>query len=192
MTLAHALGVRLAEARAVPFRGDTAPLPDAPATPAAVLIAITDAPAPGVILTQRPDTMRRHPGQVAFPGGRVDPGDPNATAAALREAWEEVGLPPRAVQILGALPPYRTVTGFEIVPVVGMIPADVTLVPDDREVAAVFEAPLAWLIDPANRVERTMAFNGTERRFLELQWDRFRIWGATAAIIANLAARLGP
>jgi 8-oxo-dGTP pyrophosphatase MutT (NUDIX family) len=161
-----------------------------PGMPAAVLIAVTDRAEPGLILTQRPESMRRHPGQVAFPGGRIDPEDHDAIAAALREAEEEIALPRSLPEVVGVLSPYHTVTGFGITPVLAVIPADVALVPHDREVAAVFEVPLAFVLDPANAAERNVMFEGRERRYREIPWGERRIWGATAAMLANLAARL--
>ena len=140
--------------------------------------------------SQRPETMRRHPGQVAFPGGRIDPEDTNAIEAALREAEEEVALPRTQVHVIEPLPVYRTITGFEITPVIGVIPPDLPLVPHDREVAAVFEVPLAFLFDPANRTEQRIMVEGVERRYFEIMWGERRIWGATAAMLANLSARL--
>lgn len=174
----------------VPYRSDMRDVPGGTGVAAAVLIAITDRAQPGLILTQRPETMRRHPGQVAFPGGRIDPEDANAIEAALREAEEEVALPRAKVHIIEALPVYRTITGFEITPVIGLIPPDLPLVPHDREVAAVFEVPLAFLLDPANRIEQRVMVEGTERRYFEIMWGERRIWGATAAMLANLSARL--
>lgn len=175
---------------AVPFSSDTRRAVQGAGTPAAVLIAITDRPEPGLILTQRPETMRRHPGQVALPGGRVDPGDIDAIAAALREAEEEVALPRAEAKIVGALEPYRTITGFDIVPVVATIPPDLRLVADDREVAAVFEVPLSFVLDRANFAEQHVMFDGSQRSYIEAMWGERRIWGATAAILANLSARL--
>lgn len=174
----------------VPFANDMRRVVPGPGTPAAVLIAITDRPEPGLILTQRPDTMRHHAGQVAFPGGRVDPGDADAVAAALREADEEIALPTTAVTIIGKLAPYRTVTGYDIVPVLGVIAPDLLLVPHDREVAAVFEVPLLFVLDSANHGTQTVMFEGAERTYIEIMWGERRIWGATAAMLANLSARL--
>ena len=134
--------------------------------------------------------MRRHAGQVAFPGGRIDPGDSDAVAAALREADEEIALPPSAVEIVGQLVPYRTITGFEIVPVLGVIAPDLILVPNDAEVEAVFEVPLGFVLDAANHAERQVVFDGKQRRYIEMMWGERRIWGATAAMLVNLAARL--
>lgn len=192
MTLAARLQAALAETvdHAVPYASDMRTRPDGPGTAAAVLIAITDRADPGIILTQRPETMRRHPGQVAFPGGRIDPEDEDAVAAALREAEEEIALPRKLVHIIEPLPVYRTITGFDITPVLSIIPPDLALVPHDREVAAVFEVPLAFLFDPANRIEQSVMVEGIERRYFEIMWRERKIWGATAAMLANLSARL--
>lgn len=158
--------------------------------PAAVLIAVTDRAEPGVILTQRTETLRRHPGQVAFPGGRIDPEDDGPIGAALREAEEEVALPPALVEVIGTADLYRTVTGYEVTPVIGVVPPDIALVPAEAEVAAVFEVPLAFLLDSANHVEATAQYQGQERRYYEILWGDRRIWGATAAMIVNLSRRL--
>lgn len=192
MTLAERLQSILAETahHPVPYASDMRERPEGTGIAAAVLIAITDRSEPGLILTQRPETMRRHPGQVAFPGGRVDPEDIDAIDAALREAEEEVRLSRANVQIVSALDTYRTVTGFDITPVLAVIPPDLPLVPHDREVAAVFEVPLAFVLDTANRNERSITIEGVERRYFETMWGERRIWGATAAILANLSARL--
>jgi len=159
-------------------------------TPAAVLVPIIDRPSPTVILTLRPETMRRHPGQVSFPGGRIDAHDDGPVAAALREAEEEIGLPPSAVELIGIADPYRTITGFEVIPVVGVIPPDLALAPHPGEVAAMFEAPLDYLLDPANQIVREAMFRGALRTYYEIQWGERRIWGATAAMIVNLSRRL--
>lgn len=174
----------------MPYSSDLRDVVTGSGTPAAVLIAITDRPEPGLILTQRPETMRRHAGQVAFPGGRADPGDTDAIATALREAQEEVGLSPTAVDVVGTLQPYRTITEFEIVPVVAAIPPDLPLVPHDAEVAAVFEVPLAFVLDPANFREQHVTVGPRQRTYIEAMWGERRIWGATAAILGNLSARL--
>jgi 8-oxo-dGTP pyrophosphatase MutT (NUDIX family) len=160
--------------------------------PAAVLVAIVDRPAPTVLLTLRPETMRKHPGQVSFPGGRIDPGDDGPIAAALREAHEEIGLPPDAVEIIGIADRYRTVTGFEVTPLLGLVPPDLPLVPHPGEVAALFEAPLAYLLDPAHQHVRSALWRGRERTYYEIEWEDRRIWGATAAMIVNLSRRLAP
>lgn len=163
----------------------------APATPiaAAVLVAITDRPEPGVILTQRPETMRQHPGQVAFPGGRLDPPE-DAVAGALREAREEIALDPAHVEIVGIADPYLTVTGYRITPVLGVIPPDLPLAPSEAEVAAVFEVPLGFLLDPSSHEAGELEFLGQRRHFVEMHWEDRRIWGATAAMLVNLSRRL--
>jgi 8-oxo-dGTP pyrophosphatase MutT (NUDIX family) len=158
-------------------------------TPAAVLIAITAADEPGVILTVRREHLRTHAGQVAFPGGRIDPGE-DAVAAALREAHEELLLDPTAVEVIYTLDPYRTVTDYRITPVLGVIPGGLSLTPNQDEVADWFEAPLRHLLDPANQQRRAALFGGRERHYYEIMWNDRRIWGATAAIIVNLSRRL--
>ena len=158
--------------------------------PAAVLVPITDREQPGIILTQRTDTMRRHAGQVAFPGGRIDPEDDGPVAAALREAEEEIDLQRRHVSVIGTTDPYRTVTGYEVIPVIGVVPPDLTLTPSADEVASVFEVPLAFLFDPANHCRVSRMWEGRERHYYEMFWEDRRIWGATAAMIVNLSLRL--
>jgi 8-oxo-dGTP pyrophosphatase MutT (NUDIX family) len=160
------------------------------ATPAAVLIAVTDRAEPGVILTQRPETMRRHAGQAAFPGGRVDASDANVIAAALREAEEEIGLPRNIPQVIGTVDLYRTITKYTITPVLAVIPPDLPLVANPQEVSHIFEVPLTFLLDPANHVPKALDWNGSERHFIEMYWQGHRIWGATAAMIVNLSRRL--
>ncbi|MFT3977505.1 MAG: CoA pyrophosphatase [Sphingomonas bacterium] len=189
--LGRALSAGLAE-QPVLLTGDRADMdlgPDDLMRPAAVLVPVTDRPRPGVILTRRPETMRRHPGQVAFPGGRLDPGE-DAVTAALREAEEEIALPRSQVSVVGAVDRYRTVTGFLVTPVVGVVPPDLRLVANEAEVAEVFEAPLDFLLDTANHIEATVEWQGHERHYYEIFWEGHRIWGATAAMIVNLARRL--
>ena len=164
--------------------------PDDTLWPAAVLIAVTDRARPGVILTQRTDTLSRHAGQIAFPGGRIDPTDADTVAAALREAEEEIALPPDAVDVIGHADTYRTITGFEVTPIVGVVPPDLPLAPAEGEVADVFEVPLDFLLDTANHVEATVEWQGRDRHYYEISWDGRRIWGATAAMIVNLSRRL--
>jgi 8-oxo-dGTP pyrophosphatase MutT (NUDIX family) len=159
--------------------------------PAAVLVAITDRPEPGLILTERATTLRKHAGQIAFPGGRVDPGDVDEIAGALREAQEEIALPPAAVQVVGTSDRYCTFTGFDIVPVLGVIPPDLPLRAQAGEVASWFELPLAYALDPANRIRREVEYAGAMRAYYEIFWQDRRIWGITAAILANLSRRLG-
>ncbi len=158
--------------------------------PAAVLVAITDRAEPGVLLIHRPETMRAHPGQIAFPGGRHDPGE-GPVAAALREADEELGIDPGAVTVIGASDRYRSGSGYEITPVLAVIPADTGITPNPDEVADWFEAPLAHLLDPTNHAVRHIDWDGTSHPFIEILWQQHRIWGVTAAIISNLSKRLG-
>lgn len=189
-----ALAVRLRAALASraaepPLEGDAPDLRARASTEAAVLIAVTDRDEPGVILTVRREHLRTHAGQIAFPGGSVDDGE-DATAAALREAREEILLDPAAVDLIGALDPYRTVTGYVVTPVLGVIPPDLSLEPHEHEVADLFEAPLGFLLDPANQHIRSALFQGRERHYYEIVWNGRRIWGATAAMIVNLSRRL--
>ena len=157
--------------------------------PAAVLIAVTDRPEPGVILTHRPDDMRAHPGQVAFPGGKLDPGE-DAVAAALREAQEELAINPSDVRVIGASDRFITGTGYDVTPVLALIPPDLPIVPNPREVAAWFEAPLGFVLDPANHAHKQREWFGKMRPYIEIDWQGHLIWGITAAILANLARRL--
>ena len=157
--------------------------------PAAVLIAVTDRPDPGVLLTHRPETMRAHPGQVAFPGGKLDPGE-DALEAALREAHEEPGIEPGSVRVIGASDRFVTGSGFDVTPVLGLVPPDLPIRPDPREVSSWFEAPLRFILDEANHVQKLGEFRGFERPYLEIDWQGHRIWGVTAAIIHNLSRRL--
>ena len=159
-------------------------------TPAAVLVAVVDRREPTIILTERPKTMRKHPGQISFPGGRIEPGDDGPIAAALREAEEEIGLPPDQVEVIGTADRYRTITGFEVIPVVGVLPPDLPLAPHPGEVADMFEAPLHFLLDPARQIQRTVDWQGRSRTYYEIEWEGRRIWGATAAMIVNLSRRL--
>lgn len=157
--------------------------------PAAVLIPVTDRPQPGVILTKRPDALRSHPGQVAFPGGKIDLGE-TPVEAALREAEEELAMPRHHVRVIGATDNYVTGTGFDITPVLGVVPPDLPLVPNPGEVESWFEVPLTHLFDPANYDEQSVWWGGAERRYFEMHYEGYRIWGVTAGIIANLSQRL--
>lgn len=157
--------------------------------PAAVLVGITDRPDPGVILTVRREHLRTHAGQVAFPGGRIDPGE-DSVEAALREAWEELGLDLGAAEIVGAIDPYRTVTGYVVTPVLAVVQPDQPLSPHEHEVADWFEAPLAFVLDPTNQQYKSALFQGRERHYYEIMWGEWRIWGATASMIVNLSRRL--
>jgi 8-oxo-dGTP pyrophosphatase MutT (NUDIX family) len=158
--------------------------------PAAVLVAVVDRSEPTVILTERPKTMRKHPGQISFPGGRIDPEDDGPVAAALREAEEEIGLPRDSVDVIGTADLYRTITGFEVTPVVGVVPPGLDLRPHPGEVAGMFEAPLLHLLEPSHQIVRTVEWRGRERSYYEIDYEGRRIWGATAAMIVNLSRRL--
>ncbi|MGZ3256861.1 MAG: NUDIX hydrolase [Croceibacterium sp.] len=157
--------------------------------PAAVLIAVTDRPEPGVLLTHRPETMLSHPDQVAFPGGKLEPGE-DAVAAALREAHEELAIDPGLVRIVGNTDSFVTGSGFTLTPVLGLVPPDISIVPDPREVASWFEAPLRFVLDQANHVRKVGLFRGHEREYTEIDWQGHRIWGITASILTNLSHRM--
>ncbi|EEW24926.1 CoA pyrophosphatase [Rhodobacter ferrooxidans] len=159
--------------------------------PAAVLVAVWDRPqGPQVLLTKRASHLQHHPGQIAFPGGKIDDGDSGPEAAALREAREEVGLASGLVQIFGRLPPHETVTGFTVTPVLGHIRADFSAIPEAGEVDEVFAVPLVHLADLSRyRVERRL-WRGTWRQYYAVPYGPYYIWGATARILRGLAERL--
>ena len=160
---------------------------DAASTPAAVLIPVIAHPRElTVVFTQRPTHLRSHAGQVSFPGGRAEPGDASAEFTALREAGEEIGLRPERVEVLARLPDYRTRTGFRVTPVVGLVAPPLELTPDPREVEAVFEVPLAFLLDPRNHQRRTRQFQGASVGYYVLEYQERVIWGATAGMVVNL------
>ena len=158
-------------------------------TPAAVLAVITARERPAFLLIHRPSNMRSHPGQVAFPGGKIDPGE-TAIEAALREANEELGIDPADVTVIGASDTYRTGSGYAITPVIAVIPPDLELRPNPTEVAQWFEVPVDFVFDAVNHVEQTAFWQNQERRYIEIMWQQHRIWGVTAGIIANLARRI--
>jgi 8-oxo-dGTP pyrophosphatase MutT (NUDIX family) len=194
MTVHSGIADRLREALAVPaseppLEGDLPGARGRAAIDAAVLIAITDRTRPGVILTVRREHLRTHAGQISFPGGRVDPGE-NPTQAALREAYEEILLDPATVDVIGTIESYRTVTGYLVTPVIGVVPPGLPLEPHEHEVADWFEVPLDFLLDLANQHRLSALFQGVERHYYEIMWKDRRIWGATAAIIVNLSRRL--
>ncbi len=157
---------------------------------AAVLLPIVARPKPTLLFTRRTETLARHSGQVSFPGGRSEEGDLSPVETALRETQEETGIGAGFITVAGYLDRYLTGTGFDIQPVVGLLAEGFALAPDPREVASVFEVPLAFLLDPANRRRETRHIGGRERRFHAITYQSHEIWGATAAIIVDLAARL--
>jgi 8-oxo-dGTP pyrophosphatase MutT (NUDIX family) len=156
--------------------------------PAAVLVALQPGPAgPEVVLTRRAATLRHHPGQIALPGGKLDPSDPGPVTAALREAQEEIGLDPAAVEPLGLLAPHATVTGFAVTPVVGWLAAPCRPRIAAEEVEEAFAVPLAHLADPARyRIERRR-WRGVWRNYYAVPWGPYYIWGATARILHRFA-----
>jgi 8-oxo-dGTP pyrophosphatase MutT (NUDIX family) len=173
-------------------RGDHDGNPDMPRAdklrPAAVLVPLVERPEGlCVLLTQRTAHLHDHAGQISFPGGRLEPDDPDAIAAALRETEEEIGLARRHVDVIGRLDTYQTRTAYEVTPVVGLVTPPFDLKPDPFEVADIFEVPLSFVLDPKNRERRSREFQGTQRHFWVLPYpDRF-IWGATAGMLVNLA-----
>ena len=188
--LAERIGAALAAAPAEPpLEGDYPELRANASNEAAVLMAVTDRPEPGLLLTVRREHLRTHAGQIAFPGGRVE-ADEDAVDAALREAHEEILLEPAKVDLVGTLDPYRTVTGFIVTPVLGVVPPNLPLEPHEHEVAELFEAPLAYVLDPTNQHLLSALLQGRERHYYEILWNGRRIWGATAAMIVNLSRRL--
>ncbi len=172
-----------------PADGRPDPAPTGSPTPAAVLVALMRrASGLTVLLTQRTAHLAHHPGQIAFPGGRLDPGDDgDLVACALRETEEEVGLSPEGVVVLGRLDDYVTGTGFVITPVVGMARPPQSYMPDPFEVAEVFEVPLEFLADPANYRLARREVAGRERQYWVIEWEQRLIWGATAGILVNFA-----
>jgi 8-oxo-dGTP pyrophosphatase MutT (NUDIX family) len=155
---------------------------------AAVLVPLIDhADGLSVLLTQRTAHLAAHAGQISFPGGGMEPEDADAVAAALRETEEEIGLARDRIEILGRLDLYVTGTGFEVTPVVGLIRPPFPVTPDPFEVAEIFEVPLDFLVDPANRERHSREFNGRTRHFYALPYRERFIWGATAGMLVNLA-----
>lgn len=155
--------------------------------PAAVLVPIVMRPEPTLLLTQRTDHLPHHPGQISFPGGRIEPEDAHPEAAALREAWEEIGLNATSVELLGRLDPYRTITFYEVTPVVALVHPPFDLALDAHEVADAFEVPLAFLLDRANHERRSRDTPSGKRDYWAMPWGERFIWGATAGMLVNLA-----
>jgi 8-oxo-dGTP pyrophosphatase MutT (NUDIX family) len=166
-----------------------------PPTHASVLVPLVQRDELMVLLTQRTDHLTDHPGQISFPGGRAEPTDADATATALREAQEEIGLEPRFVDVLGSMPTYTTGTGFIVTPVIALIDPGFTVTADPFEVAEVFEVPLSFLMNPAMHRRHAVDVTGIRREFFSMPWEgvggnglprRYFVWGATAAMLRNL------
>ena len=160
------------------------------AVKAAVLLPVVVRQEPVLLFTRRTETLARHSGQVSFPGGRSETRDLSPVETALRETLEETGIAPSFVSMAGYLDRYLTGTGFDIQPVVGVLADGFAVAPDPREVADIFEVPLAFLCDPANRRRESREIGGATRSFYAFTYNEHEIWGATAAIIVNLAQRL--
>ncbi len=184
------------ELRIGPFSLSSTPrlrhmLPTNP-TPAAVLIPLIDhADELTVLLTHRATDLKHHPGQISFPGGRLEPDDIDAVAAALRETEEEIGLPRHQIEVLGRLPDHVVITGYRVTPIVALVRPGFDLKLDPMEVAATFEAPLRHLLDPATHARRVRQVGGEDFVTYDLPWQGFNIWGATAGMLLTLREFLG-
>ena len=154
--------------------------------PAAVLIAVLDGQ---VILTKRASTLKHHPGQIAFPGGKLEPGETVAQAA-LREAQEEIGLDPANVTVLAELPPHETVTGYTVTPILARVEQDFAPIVEEGEVAECFRVPLTFLLDQANFAVEGRRWRGTRRHYYAVPYGPYYIWGATARMLKSLADRI--
>ncbi|WP_085034215.1 CoA pyrophosphatase [Ensifer aridi] len=158
---------------------------------AAVLVPVVDSGEDAsVIFTQRTSTLRKHSGQVAFPGGAVDPEDPSVEIAALREAEEEIGLDPRLVETIARLPHYMAMSGFRITPVLAVVQPGFELTPNPVEVESVFEVPLSFLMNPENHGRGSGHWQGAERYYYRMPYGERNIWGITAGIVRMLYERL--
>ncbi|RVT99137.1 CoA pyrophosphatase [Rhodovarius crocodyli] len=163
--------------------------PASPLKPAAVLVPLVMHPEPTVLLTLRTATLSSHAGQVAFPGGRIEPGE-TPDEAALREAQEEIGLPPELVQKIGHLPEHVTGTGYLVTPIVGLVRPEFQATPEVDEVDDIFEVPLRMILDPASPRRESRMWSGRMREYWVWPHEKHFIWGATAAILVNLATVL--
>ncbi len=159
--------------------------------PAGVLVPIVARPdAPSVLLTVRSKTLSKHAGQIAFPGGQVEPGDADVVATALRETWEETGIGHEFITPVGALEPVESVTGFQMFPIVAVVREGFTTATNPSEVEAMFEVPLAFVTDDKNQIRKTGTFGGLPRDYYSIPFDSYDIWGATARILVDLGLRL--
>jgi len=166
----------------------TTPVADTPPKPAGVLVPLVASSAEWrVLLTERTSHLTHHAGQISFPGGRVEPDDPSPAMAALREAEEEIGLKPERVELIGTLDEYRTVTNYCVTPVVGLIGDTGTLQRDENEVEAIFDVPLSHFLNPDNFERHDRIVDGRTRSFYAVPYQKRFIWGATAAMLKNLA-----
>ncbi len=159
--------------------------------PAGVLVPVSvTGPSPSVILTKRSSRLKHHPGQIAFPGGKQDEGDASVTDAALREAWEEIGLPRDLPRVLGTLPFHETVTSFRVTPVVALVEQGFEVRAEPGEVEEVFEVPLAHLLEPDSFRIESRIWQGTRRYYFTVPFGPYYIWGATARMLRGLAERM--
>lgn len=159
--------------------------------PAGVLVAISLVEdEPRIILTKRSSALKHHPGQIAFPGGKLDEGDADVTEAALREAWEEIGLPRDLPDVVGQLPSHETVTSFQVTPVVALLHDRFEIRPEAGEVAEVFSVPLAHLLDTTNYIVESRSWRGTRRHYYTVPFGPYYIWGATARMLRGLAGAM--
>lgn len=167
------------------------PMHEGALTKAAVLIALIERQnGPQIILTRRSEKLNKHSGQIAFPGGRIDAGDKTPTAAAIRETSEEIGVPGAQITILGKLPLYQTGTGFIISPIVGKLTPPYIFKREPNEVDEIFELPLDYIVDKNNFKRQSIIYQGRNREFWTIPYGEYHIWGATAAILVELAERL--
>jgi len=164
--------------------------PFRPSKTAAVLVPLLDLEVPEVVLTRRADHLPQHPGQVSFPGGAAEENDTSAVQTALREAYEEIGLPPDTVQPIGFLDRMDTISDYRVLPVVAMVTPPVNWVPDEREVAEVFTVPLSIVLDAERYETRIFKQHGREYPIFTLNWQGYKIWGITAAVLMNLISRM--
>ena len=159
-----------------------------PLKASAVLVPIVERGADlSILLTKRSKKLKSHSGQVSFPGGRCDDDDLHAMATALRESREEINLPARNVEVIGAMEDYETVTGFSVAPVVGFVDPDFKIIPEKSEVEEVFEVPLDFVLDQRNHKIETVFWNGADRHYYAFPHDKHKIWGATAAMLVRFA-----
>ncbi len=189
------LRLRLDQMLALPLGGvaygeDVLSELEKPPVPAAVLVPLIMAESPKILLTKRTAHLKKHAGQVSFPGGRIDPDDAHPEAAALREAQEEIALDPASVEVVGRMEDYVTGTGYRITPVLGLLPPDLLYRPSPHEVEAVFELPLHVLLDPDAPRRQRQHVRGEWREYWVWPHPEHFIWGATAAILVHLARKL--